>query len=306
MTVNKIFQKRFLMYALGLHCCVGLSFALFDNEDNDENKEKDEKRIIEIDISAPSPKKEDVVMAETFTEDDFPLELEDLSTLTEGLDSSKKLKRAEMEEIQKAKDAAKVHERKRKEKLAKEKKRLQKEKLEKEKKEKKLAEAKKKKALEDKKKEEQRKIEEQKKQEELKAAEVRKKKQKEKEAAEKKERGLQAKKRNEAKSKELANKRWIDSSDGQSAIYEYSNALYSKVKGKWIRPHEAKTGWTCELEVIQNENGQIKYVRKVKCDPNNERFYQSVYKAVISSSPLPLPKDQRIFDKKIKISFAVD
>ena len=92
------------------------------------------------------------------------------------------------------------------------------------------------------------------------------------------------------------------------AITELSSfhSLMGKIKGRWIRPSEARAGWECKLEIRQDRSGRIKGVKKLNCKPNNNKFYQSVYQAVMQSSPLPTPKDKRLFDERVTITFSVE
>lgn len=305
-----LIQKRFLVYSIMLHACIGVAFAALNGSDENEDKDNNEVRIIEIDVSAPQ--EDTSIIAETFSEDDIQDELDDIIEYNQNVTVESRLKQAELKEKRKA-EAAKIKQ-KEKEKLIKEKKRLQREKQEiarkkAEKEKQRKLEAEKKRQIEA---EKQRKLKAEKKRQE--EAEKRRKAEAEKQRKLEIERKKKAeqekiarnKKLQESKPKVLTKNQWLETSDGQSAYYQYGNSVMSKIQNRWIRPVEALSGWYCELEITQTSKGRISGIKKIKCDPNNQKFYNSVYKAVMESSPLPLPRDERLFDKKIKITFKVE
>lgn len=302
MNKNVIFNKRFLCYALLLHGGVAASFALFDSEDN-KDESVNQKRIIEVDVSQPIV--DNAITAETFSSSEIEDELRQIESMSTSFKNNTKLTDANIKEKEKELRALEVHSKKTKENLLKEKKKLQLEKkkiqdekdralIEKQKiqKEKKEMEAELKRLQED---------------AEKKAIAKREKEKREKQrlADEKKKLAkLEAAKKKETKT--LTAEQWLKTNSGMAEFNRYTGSLMGKVKGRWIKPSESKTGWECKVEITQTKEGRIKGIRKLKCDPNNEKFYQSVHRAVMQSSPLPIPSDKRLFDNKITITFIVD
>lgn len=306
MTIGQIFQKRFLIYALLLHAGVGFSFVIFDSE-GEPDKKDNEKRIIEIDISAP--KIDDAMYAETITDTELLSQLKENYNFNDDFSIRSPLEQAEMQERKRALEAAKNNAEKEKIRLAKEKLRIQKEKLRAKREQERKAKEELKRKEDEKRQLALKKEQEQKKEEERKKKEIAEKREKERLAKIKAKADAEAKEKQrlaKIEQKRQADKRWVESSDGQSAIFAYSASLNQKVKGKWVRPNEARNGWECKLRITQNEKGKIKSIRKLNCNPNDSKFYSSVYNAVMSSSPLPVPDDKRIFDENIIFTFTVE
>lgn len=304
MNISVFFQKRFLVYALLLHGGIAASFALFDNGESTKPEESKPKRIVEVEVSKPTIEN-DAIMAETFSAEELEYELNQIQSMKNDFSNNTKLNDANIKEKEKELRALEKHSKKTKENLLKEKKKLQLEK--------KRIEEQKSKALKEK---EVIEAEKKKMEEELKRLrEEAAKKAKAKQEKIEREKRLAAKKAEEARKKKIAESKkpktlsteeWLKTSGGMAEFNRYTNGLMGKVKSKWIKPVEAKSGWECKVEITQTSKGQIKGIRKINCNPNNEKFYQSVHRAVMQSSPLPIPKDKRLFDNKIKITFSVD
>lgn len=282
MNISVVFQKRFLIYALLLHLGVGLSFVIF-NGSVDDDKENEVKRIVVVDISTSA--KESSVMAETFSEEEINKELKSIESMSHDFKNDNRLNEANLKEETKELQSLKSQSKKVKRELIKEKKKLQ---LEKHKIEKDKIEAKKER---DSLYKEKKKLE--------------KEIQKIKDDAKKKVIKMNNKKVAEKKKKALKED-WLNSSEGKSLFVEYSSSLMNKIRGRWIRPIDARAGWNCKLNILQDKNGRIKRIKKNSCSPNNEKFYQSVYNAVMQSSPLPIPKNKALFDEKITFTFSVE
>ncbi len=301
MNISVFFQKRFLFYALLLHGGIAASFALFDGEDADKPEDSVQKRIIEVDVSKPVFE-DDAIMAETFSAEELESELSQIESMNTSFKNNTKLSDANIKEKEKELRALEVHSKKAKDKLLKEKKKLQ---LEKKKiQDEKTKALKEKQAIEAEKKKMQKELERLQKEAEKKAlAKQKKDKERAKRLAEEK---RLAKIKANKKPKSLSAEQWLKTNSGMAEFNRYTSGLMGKVQRKWIKPSESKSGWECKVEIQQTAKGQIKGIRKVKCNPNNEKFYQSVHRAVMQSSPLPLPKDKRLFDNKITITFSVD
>ena len=106
--------------------------------------------------------------------------------------------------------------------------------------------------------------------------------------------------------KTLNKKEWLETNNGKRDYVEYSSELYNKVLNQWVKPFHAKTGWSCSLEIYQNKIGIVKGINKVNCNPDNEELKQSVRRAIMQASPLPAPKDPRLFDETVIFRFSVE
>jgi len=296
--MNKInlFQKRFLIYALLLHVGVGVAFFVFNGESK-ENIKEENKRIVEVDIAAPKPS--ETITAETFSEEDLADEMAEIASMQRAFSNNNKLNEANIKESEKELKALQNQSKKVKNQLIKDKKKLQKEKRK--------IEEDKKRAQKEKKRLEKEKIELEKELQRMK--EETKKKVAKKNKPKKEEKKVVKKtppKKTKTVKKELTKSEWLNTPEGNSSFVFYSSSLMGKIKGRWIRPSEARAGWECKLEIRQDLSGQIKGVKKLNCKPNNNKFYQSVYQAVMQSSPLPTPKDKRLFDERVTITFSVE
>lgn len=85
---------------------------------------------------------------------------------------------------------------------------------------------------------------------------------------------------------------------------EYNTLVKNKIMNIWVLPKNT-TKEDCIIDLMQSNEGNIIAIKLIKCN-NNEIFKDSITKAIWDSSPLPLPKNKMIFDKHIKLYFAVD
>lgn len=298
-------QKRFSIYACLLHIFIVSLFVFWGSNSTEAEEDDIVKKVIEIDVFKPAS---DAIMAETISDEDLVNEIlanEDITqTYTQkekiALEEKKEAERAnkakkEQAKKQRAKEIAKEKERIKREnekiktKLENDRKKLQeeKEKLQREIRERELA---KKERME-----RERKLREEKLQQKIKE-EKRKKELEESRKTVKK----------EVKQKTLSKTEWLETASGKRDYAVYSNELYSKVYGRWIKPFHAKSGWGCTLVINQDNKGRVKNIKDVKCNPNNKDLKNSVQRAVNQASPLPLPKDPRLFDNTIIFKFSVE
>lgn len=82
---------------------------------------------------------------------------------------------------------------------------------------------------------------------------------------------------------------------------DYQKALFSKIFNNWAYPKYAKN-WSCTVEVFQTQEGYIKSIKYLKCN-DDKRFRRAVKLALLSSSPLPLPSDKKVFNSSIIFTF---
>lgn len=145
------------------------------------------------------------------------------------------------------------------------------------------------------------KIEEIKKAEELKrqkSMEAMKKASIEKQNAERQKRMSQQNRGYDSQSKSLSN------NEKMAMLKLYRDQMYNKVYSNWFRPSYAKKGWSCKAIINQSRNGTVNSVKIVQCQ-GDALFQESVKKAIYKSSPLPLPKDDSLFNDTIEITFKV-
>lgn len=294
-------QKRFSVYACLLHGFIICLFVFWGTADN--KKEKEDKvhisRIVEIDVFTPA---KNAVMAESITNEDLIAKILSSEDISRTFSQKEKIERAEEQE-KKRFNQAKIYqakkEAKRKIERDKEKARIK-------------AENKK---IQEKLEKDQQKLKEKKDKEKKKLDKI------EKNKAEKRNRDRKLKEANRIKQikkqsinkpvknndrKTLSKRYWLDTPSGKADYDVYSSALYNKVYSRWIKPFHAKTGWNCSLEIHQDRNGRVKNIKGLSCNPNNKELRNSVQKAVMQASPLPLPKDPRLFDKTVIFKFSVE
>ena len=90
----------------------------------------------------------------------------------------------------------------------------------------------------------------------------------------------------------------------------YVEAIQEKIKTNW-KYEEAKDNWFCNVLINQANNGAIEAVKILECSSNNDDFKltrsqsqafgNSIRRAIFRSSPLPLPSNETLFDKKLII-----
>jgi len=90
----------------------------------------------------------------------------------------------------------------------------------------------------------------------------------------------------------------------------YVEAIQEKIKTNW-KYEEAKDNWFCNVLINQANNGAIEAVKILECSSNNndfkltrsqsQAFGNSIRRAIFRSSPLPLPSNETLFDKKLII-----
>ena len=86
----------------------------------------------------------------------------------------------------------------------------------------------------------------------------------------------------------------------------YINDIAESVKREW-NYQGAKDGWGCDVRVVQDENGVVQEFDVNNCiiDESYRKalFINSIEKAVLKASPLPVAPDKSIFDSEIIFKF---
>jgi len=96
----------------------------------------------------------------------------------------------------------------------------------------------------------------------------------------------------------------------------YIDSIEAKIKSFW-RYQGAEDNWSCDVLINQAGNGAIEAVKILECDTGNnenpamskskaQAFGNSIRRAAFKSSPLPLPLDEAVFDRKLIIKFSVN
>ncbi len=83
----------------------------------------------------------------------------------------------------------------------------------------------------------------------------------------------------------------------------YFNALRQRVNRNWRRPPGIGGNVECVVSVVQLEGGDIVDVDVESCRGGNAALEKSVERAVLSSSPLPLPPRPEMFDRQLRFYF---
>ena len=98
-------------------------------------------------------------------------------------------------------------------------------------------------------------------------------------------------------------KRLKDLADKRAALNnEYIAQIKDKIERNWQRPPGTAAGLECVVLVSQIPGGEVVQA-EILTGSGNFAFDRSVVQAVLRSSPLPVPKDPSLFDRRIEIIF---
>jgi colicin import membrane protein len=90
-------------------------------------------------------------------------------------------------------------------------------------------------------------------------------------------------------------------SEAQSSD-RYSRAVIERIVMHWTRPSSARLGLECVINVTQGPSGLVIDVRVAPCN-GDEATVRSIVKAVLASSPLPIPDDPAQFQRNLVLTF---
>ena len=85
-------------------------------------------------------------------------------------------------------------------------------------------------------------------------------------------------------------------------LNQYMPMIQQRVMRNWNRPLSAKSGIECEVRVSQGTNGTVLSAQVGRCN-GDDAVKQSIEQAVYKASPLPLPPDQRLFERNLVFIF---
>ena len=87
-----------------------------------------------------------------------------------------------------------------------------------------------------------------------------------------------------------------------SALGEYIGRIQAKVRGNWILPQDLQGNPEAIFLVIQLPTGEVLSTKLLKSS-GNPAYDDAVERAILKSSPLPLPSDRSLFNRELKLTF---
>lgn len=86
------------------------------------------------------------------------------------------------------------------------------------------------------------------------------------------------------------------------ALAEYVNRIRAKVRQSWILPQDLQGNPQCVFKVVQLPTGEVLEARLVK-GSGNAAYDEAVHRAILKSSPLPLPASREHFYRELELTF---
>jgi colicin import membrane protein len=86
------------------------------------------------------------------------------------------------------------------------------------------------------------------------------------------------------------------------ALDEYINRIRIKVRQHWILPQDLQGNPEAIFDVIQLPTGEVLSVKLAKSS-GNAAYDAAVERAILKSSPLPLPEPRSLFSRQLKLTF---
>jgi colicin import membrane protein len=87
-----------------------------------------------------------------------------------------------------------------------------------------------------------------------------------------------------------------------NALSRYTDAITRKVRQNWILPQDVQGNPEAVFDVIQLPTGEVLSVR-VSRSSGNPALDAAIERAILKSSPLPLPEPRSLFDRRLKLTF---
>jgi colicin import membrane protein len=87
-----------------------------------------------------------------------------------------------------------------------------------------------------------------------------------------------------------------------NALNQYRDAITRKVRQNWILPQDLQGNPQCVFKVIQLPTGEVIDARLVKSS-GNPAYDEAVHRAILKSSPLPLPASREHFYRELELTF---
>lgn len=86
------------------------------------------------------------------------------------------------------------------------------------------------------------------------------------------------------------------------ALAEYVNRIRAKVRQNWILPPDLQGNPQCVFRVVQLPTGEVLEARLIK-GSGNAAYDEAVHRAILKSSPLPLPESREHFYRELELTF---
>ena len=86
---------------------------------------------------------------------------------------------------------------------------------------------------------------------------------------------------------------------------EWNFRVRERIESNWYRPASARRGLQCRVAVTLVPGGTVVSAVVEACN-GDAAVRESLRAAVLKSSPLPLPKDPRLFERKLVLEFTPD
>jgi colicin import membrane protein len=86
------------------------------------------------------------------------------------------------------------------------------------------------------------------------------------------------------------------------ALNEYVARIQAKVRGNWILPADLQGNPEAVFLVVQLPTGEVLSTRLIKSS-GNASYDAAVERAILKSSPLPLPASRELFARELKLTF---
>lgn len=86
------------------------------------------------------------------------------------------------------------------------------------------------------------------------------------------------------------------------ALNEYVNRIRAKVRQNWILPQDLRGNPQAVFNVVQLPTGEVLSVKLAKSS-GNAAYDAAVERAILKSSPLPLPASREHFSRELELTF---
>jgi colicin import membrane protein len=86
------------------------------------------------------------------------------------------------------------------------------------------------------------------------------------------------------------------------ALNEYIGQIQRKVRGNWILPQDIQGNPEAVFDVVQLPTGEVLSIRLARSS-GNAAYDAAVERAILKSSPLPLPVSRELFSRELKLTF---
>jgi len=115
------------------------------------------------------------------------------------------------------------------------------------------------------------------------------------------------KQRQERELRELLERQQADAARAAAAarakaLNEYISRIQAKVRGNWLLPQDIRGNPEAVFLVVQLPSGDVLTARLVKSS-GNPAYDTAVERAILRSSPLPLPASKELFSRELKLTF---